>query len=528
MLIVDGPEKVGTRISTYSSTSNKATITDLPGGTYKVVFYPYLAPVSTQTINGKSVAYYPVNHNCLIEKTINIPEYIRPVIDIPYSGGISCTDGLTNMTITVGWGNKPDFSYRYKVKNAADNTYDPANFQPSNVFSDVSPGDYTVQIKDQCGSITTQNVHVFDGTEQFVGIIGEVQPGVICEGRDVTLSVLSIGPVQWYEWYYSATGEDGTWTTLPSTNPTYVINSATQSDKGYYKVKINNGLCDLESEVHIVDVIAPAATPSITGEVHDICAGQSTTLTAHTSITSPSYRWYKDGVAITGAYSDTYQVVATGSYTVDVTPPLACSSDQSLPYVVTALQLAQPIISPTSASICIGDKITLTATTSDTGVSYTWYKNNVQVHYSSTSNTYDASESGTYTVKTTHIQLGCISPLSVGVVVTVNPIPSVAISAAPGFEVCESNVTEITFTATPTNGGVNPTYAWKVNGAPAGTEATLTLNNLKQYRPKSTVSCTMTSDNVACSTTTATDEKNIRISSCVVPVNPSIRGRISN
>ncbi|MDR2057997.1 MAG: hypothetical protein LBP83_06915 [Dysgonamonadaceae bacterium] len=529
MLIVDGPEKIGTRTYQYGSTSYQATINDLPGGTYKVVFYPYFTPVSTQTINGKSVTYYPTDHSCLIEETIVIPEYIRPLIDVPFSGGISCTNGSTNMTINVtSSSNRGPFSYRYKVAGAADNTYTPAGFQTSNVFPGITPGDYTVQVKDQCGSITTQNVHVFNGDEQFVGIVGEIQPGVICEGREVTLSVLSIGPVQWYKWYYSSTGTAGSWSQLSSTAPTYVITSATQAHKGYYKVEIYNGLCQLESQVHIIDVLPPAPTPSISGS-NLICTSGSTVLTAQyaSTINSPSFRWYRNGSMISGANSPTYTATSAGTYSVDVTPSLACPSDQSNAHVITEVILNQPVISPSSATICNGTSTTFTATPNLASTTYTWYRGGSLVT-SAASNTYSATVAGTYTV--TISQSGCTSVASAGAVLTVNPsvTPMVVISAGTtGFEVCEDAVTQIALTATPTNGGT-PSYVWKVNGASVGTGSTYTLTDLAQYRPKATVSCEMTSTAFCAVPATVTDEKNIRISSCVIPVNPHIRGGIAN
>jgi hypothetical protein len=527
MLIVDGPDKIGTRVSGYSNST--ASISDLPGGTYKVIFYPSSATTSEQTVNGKKISYYPNNHDCLVEKTIAIPEYIRPIIDIPLSGGISCENGLTNMTITVGQGSKPAFSYRYKVAGAADDTYTPANFQASNVFTNIAPGTYTIQVKDQCGSITTQNIRVFNGKEQFVGIIGEVQPGVICQGREVILSVLSIGPVQWYKWYYRPT-DTGNWTPLSSTGPTYTIASANQSHKGYYKVQIYNGLCELESEVHIIDVLPPAAKPAISGPTLICTGGSGAVLTAQLSgaIASPSYQWYKGGTAITGANAATYTVTSAGSYTVDVTPYQACPSDQSNAHVVTEQTLSKPSISASATTICSGSSATLTTTYIETAT-YNWYRGGT-FQQTTTTNTYTATIAGTYTVTTA--LTGCTSSMSDGVTIIVNQTvtPAVVISAGTtGFEVCENNVSQIELTASPTNGGT-ASYVWKVNDSQVGTGATFTLSNLKQYRPGAKVTCTMTpGTNISCpSSPTATDEKNIRISSCVIPVNPHIRGRIAN
>jgi hypothetical protein len=76
---------------------------------------------------------------------------------------------------------------------------------------------------------------------------------------------------------------------------------------------------------------------------------------------------------------------------------------------------------------------------------------------------------------------------------------------ADDFNVCTN--TSVTFTATPTNGGVNPVYAWYVNGVvqPGETAATFT------YTPSDgdQVYATLTSDETCANPATNPASSNI-------------------
>ncbi|MBS1680198.1 MAG: gliding motility-associated C-terminal domain-containing protein [Bacteroidetes bacterium] len=74
---------------------------------------------------------------------------------------------------------------------------------------------------------------------------------------------------------------------------------------------------------------------------------------------------------------------------------------------------------------------------------------------------------GTLTAKNSGT--GCVtSANAISITVTANVTPSVSIAASPNGAICAG--TSVTFTATPTNGGV-PSYQWKKNGSNVGTNS---------------------------------------------------------
>jgi PKD repeat protein len=99
----------------------------------------------------------------------------------------------------------------------------------------------------------------------------------------------------------------------------------------------------------------------------------------------------------------------------------------------------------------------------------------------------------------------------------VNPVvvPSVVIAITSGTNpLCSGSY--LTFTATPTNGGITPIYQWQVNGLPVGTNsATFTSSTLLN---NDIVTCSLTSNSPCASPITAVSSGiTIAVNSVVVP-----------
>lgn len=84
--------------------------------------------------------------------------------------------------------------------------------------------------------------------------------------------------------------------------------------------------------------------------------------------------------------------------------------------------------------------------------------------------------------------------------------PSISISASTGNTICAG--TNVTFTATPTNGGTTPSYQWKLNSDSVGTNSPTYSNN--SLVNGDVVVCTMTS-NVSCTTSPTATSNSIKI-----------------
>lgn len=153
---------------------------------------------------------------------------------------------------------------------------------------------------------------------------------------------------------------------------------------------------------------------------------------------------------------------------------------------------ATPTISASgSLSFCQGGSVILTSSASSGN---TWSTGAITQSITVTA-------SGTYTVYST--VSGCISTTSAGITVSVTPsvTPDIVIASDDtDNSICTG--TNVTFTATPTNGGSSPSYQWKINGANVGTNlSTFTSSSLNN---NDIVTCVLTSNATCPSPLTAT------------------------
>jgi hypothetical protein len=227
-------------------------------------------------------------------------------------------------------------------------------------------------------------------------------PLSFCDGGVVKLTSSETGAVQWYRNNVSINGATGT------------VYSATTS--GSYTVSVNNAVgCGVSSPVSVT--VVTLDTPSITanGPV-SFCIGGSVLLY---SDVFGGNQWYKDGVAILDSTANTLWVKTTGNYTVKV-HLYGCESSASnvIPVTVNSnIPDAPSITAIGNTTFCSGATVVLT---SNSGSNNQWYLNGLAVSGATTASI-QATTGGNYTARV--IVLGCVSPSSNAIDVTVNASP---------------------------------------------------------------------------------------------------------
>jgi sugar lactone lactonase YvrE len=257
---------------------------------------------------------------------------------------------------------------------------------------------------------------------------------------------------------------------------------------------------------------------------------------------TPTYQWYKDGTAVSGATSNTLQISSAasgdaGHYSVLVTSGVVTYT--SAPTLVQVFAHGTPVPSvqivsqPAAVSVAAGQSASFTVeATSASALTYQWKKNGTIIA-GATSSTYSiasaqSADAATYTVD---VSDGSSTATTSNAVLTVTGTTTVApsITTQPSSQSVSAGATA-TFTAG-ASGTPAPTYQWQKNGVAlsntgtlsGATTSTLTITNAQSTDEGSyTVVATNTAGSVTSNAATLT------VGSTPPPPPPTNAGRIIN
>ena len=252
--------------------------------------------------------------------------------------------------------------------------------------------------------------------------------------------------------------------------------------------------------------VNPTVTPSVAiAGTSTICSGTSTTFTATpTNGGTPSYQWKLNGVNA-GTNIATYTNAALANSDVVSCVMTSTAACATIPTATSnnVTMTVNPTITPSVAiagtsTICAGSATTFTATPTNGGTpTYEWQVNGVTAGTNST--TYSSSALANSDVVSCIMTTSVACPASATVTsnsvsMTVNPMvtPAINVTSNPNGSICSG--VSVTFTATPSDGGVTPVYQWTLNGSNVGTASTYTNATLAN---SDVVICYLTS-NASC------------------------------
>lgn len=225
------------------------------------------------------------------------------------------------------------------------------------------------------------------------------------------------------------------------------------------------------------------------------CAGQCTgTAAVHPFAGTPPYSFTWNTVP--PQYTDSVSGLCVGTYIVTVTDASASSATFTVTITAAPNAVASVGINASSTTICPGTLLTFTAAPTNGGSSpsYQWLLNSTPVGTNSLTYSNSSLNDGDTirVIMTSNLPCATGSPaLSNPIVITVTSalVASVTITASD-TAICPGQ--SVTFSANGVNGGNNPSYQWRINNNPVGTNSpTFTTSSLNNG---DVVTCIMTSD----------------------------------
>lgn len=458
--------------------------------------------------------------------TINTPAPVSASISASTTS-ICTGSNVTFTAIPTNGGTTPTYQWQVNGANVGTggSTYSSSTLANGNIVTCILTSNGTCV----SGSPATSNaitMNVQANLPASVAIASNLGT-TICAGQNVTFTATPTnGGTPIYEWKLNGS-------VVGTNSPTYANSSLTNGD--FITCTMTSSLgCSTGSPATsstITMAVTPTVTPtvSISTTTPTICAGTSVSFTASPSNggTTPNYQWQVNGTnAGTNSSTFTSSTLANGNNVTCI-----MTSNANCPSTPTAtsnnvVMAVNPLITPavsinaSATTICSGASVTFTASPTNGGTTptYQWFVNSSAagsgLTYTNSSLINNDVVSCIITSNATCLTSPTANSNNISMTVNPNITPDVSISATNSI-ICPND--QVTFTATPTNGGTTPGYQWNLNGNSAGTGATFTSSALSN---NDVVVCILTSSELCSTLPTVTSNT---ITMTVNPtVNPSV------
>jgi uncharacterized protein (TIGR02145 family) len=341
---------------------------------------------------------------------------------------------------------------------------------PSHTYSNA--GTYTVELwvrhEDKRTDTSWQTITILDAPHPSLGI-----DKFICTGDSVMLDA-GFWMNSTYAWDNLTAGQFNI-----STSQTFWAKTA-----GNYRVTVTNSNGCIGMDTVMVNF---SPSPDVTNNPlsKSICSGEYTNIPLTSSVPGANFHWTATPTSgtVSGFSADSGLVInqvltntlpTPGIVTYHITPQIGSCSGNTVDFPVT-VNPGVPVTISISASqnnVCAGTTVVFTATPGNQGASpvYQWKVNVINQPGNSPTFSYIPSNNDVVTCVLTSSNTVCTSnnpATSNAITMTVNPdLPvSITLTSVPAI-ICQGS--SVTFTAHPTNGGLTPSYQWKINGVNVG------------------------------------------------------------
>ncbi len=435
------------------------TLTATPsGGSGSYSYQWYSNPSCTTSIGGATSSTYgaSVSGTYCVKVTDSLSSTASATATLTVNGAFSASVSPSSSNIDSGQtqtltasvsGGSGGYTYQWYSNSGCTTSISGAT---SSTYVASSSATYCVRVTDSLSSSLTATSVVTVNSP--LSVLVSPSSSNIDSGQNQPLYASQSGgaPGYTFQWYSNA----GCTTPISgATSPPYVASSA-----GTYCVKVTDSLSSTATGTAVVNV-NPVLTASISPSSGAIDTGQqSLTFTASASGGSGFYifNWYSNSGCLSQVGGGPmYMTSSAGTYCLIATDNLGSSASSTA--TLTVYPTLSVSISPSSSGTTdIGHSYQFTAVPSGGSNSYTyqWYQGGCGGAPLATSQSYAASQPGSYCVTVTDTTS---STATASATLSVNNPPSVSVSPTSGT--IEGGQTK-TFTANPSQGTTPYSYLW--------------------------------------------------------------------
>jgi Peptidase family M1 domain len=386
-------------------------------------------------------------------------------------------------------------------------------------------GTYNINLQGTATGATNQTTTISFVINPGTGPAITTQPisQTICEGANITFAITAATATN-FQWQVSTNGGTSWANITGATNATFILSAVTSSLNGnLYRCQAST-LCGISTSTNATLIVNTAITITTQPASATICSGQSNTFCVTATGSNVLYQWQTSLTGCTGVWANVTgatnscltvnNVLATAYYRCVVS---SSSCGGSITTNCATLTVNSGVIisgQPTDAENCAGTQANFTvAGTSAQTINYQWQvSTNNGVSFSNISGANTASyivTNLTTSASNNHYRClltttSCTSPtISNAAILTVKPLPTITLSAAPFTTLLPAQTTIITATTISSNAG-SITTNWFYNTAPLSVTAntySVAINQVGNYY--ATIKETFPSG-LQCSNTSAT------------------------